>query len=270
MPPEPAASVLAGPPADVPPAAAALRDLALRAGQTAAPALLARFGRPAEGLEAKSGPTDLVSRADREAEATIVRVLAAARPEDGLRGEEGAAREGSSGLTWLIDPLDGTTNFLWGLPHWAVSVGVADGEGLVAGAVLDPVRGETWSAGRGVGARGGDGLLLRGPVVRPLAEATLGGDLASRADGGRRAGVLAAVLAPRVGHLRSFGSVALDLAWLAAGRLDAVVHERAPRDWDVAAGLLLCREAGLRAELEDGRLLAAAPALFPALSELCG
>lgn len=258
----------------VPPVAAALRDLALGAASAAAPELLARFGRPAEEVEAKSGPTDLVSRADREAEAAIVRVLAAARPEDGVRGEEGAARRSASGLVWLVDPLDGTTNFLWGVPHWAVSVGVTDGEGPLAGAVLDPLRGEAWSAARGAGVRTADGAALRGPVARPLAEATIGGDLASTADGGRRAGMLAAALAPRVGHLRSFGSVALDLAWLAAGRLDAVVHERAPREWDVAAGLLLCREAGLRAELlgedEDARLLAAPSSLWDPLRELCG
>lgn len=249
-----------------------LAALALSAARLAAPGLLARFGRAPEGVETKTSATDLVSEADREAEEIIAAELRRGRPQDGLRGEEGGRRGSVSGITWLVDPLDGTTNYLCGLPHWSVSVGAEDAGGPLAGAVVDPLRGEEWSAARGEGARGTGGRALAGPPPRELSLATIGGDLAA-ADG--RAGMLADRFARTTGHVRSFGSVALDLAWVAAGRFDAVVHERAPRDWDIAAGLVICREAGVRVELlptaargGSPRLLAAPPALWDELEEL--
>ena len=113
---------------------------------------MARFGGPAAGVDVKSSATDMVSDADREAERAITELLRAERPDDGLLGEEGAGVEGSSGRRWVVDPLDGTTNFLYGNPAWCVSVAVEDGEGGLAGVVYDATRDEAFRAARGEGA----------------------------------------------------------------------------------------------------------------------
>jgi len=230
---------------------------------------LERFGRVAEGVEAKSSATDMVSDADREAEAALVEVLTRERPEDGVLGEEGASREGSSGRTWIVDPLDGTTNYLWGYPAWSVSVGLEDAEGGLAGVVHDPVRGETFRAARGVGSE------LNGAAIRVRDDGDLAASLVATGFGyspevrAAQADVLGRVL-PAVRDIRRAGSAALDLAWVAAGRLDGY-FERGGNPWDWSAGTLVVLEAGGAVQSYPGEpsgLVAAGPRLLPELRAL--
>ncbi len=280
-------------------------DLAQRAGTL----LLERFVAGREpALASKSTPTDLVSEADLASERLIRERLADARPADGYLGEEGGGEEGTSGLTWVVDPLDGTVNFLFGIPQWCVSVAAQDEHGTLAGAIFDPCRGELFAA-----TREGPALLaaLRQPASltapgqpasattasRPpsvgaevyldplgtrtladprrcenLAEAMLATGFAYSAEvRAAQAEVLARVL-PRVRDIRRFGSAALDLAWTAAGRYDAY-FERTTKPWDIAAGVLVCERAGLTVtELpERDRLPQGVVACVPALTgELLG
>jgi myo-inositol-1(or 4)-monophosphatase len=224
----------------------AVADLAVEVAGAAGELLLSRFGRPARGVATKSSRTDMVSDADRDAEALIERMLAAARPDDGLLAEEGGARERRGGLLWIVDPLDGTTNFLMGIPHWCVSVAVADAYGTCVGVVADPCRGEVFRAVRGGGATlNGVPLVLDG--APPLAEALLAtGFNYLREERVRQAARVAGLL-PDVRDIRRFGAAALDLAWLAAGRFDAY-YETGLNPWDWEAGALLVTEAGGRAE----------------------
>jgi myo-inositol-1(or 4)-monophosphatase len=215
-------------------------------------------------LRTKSTPTDLVSEADLAAEAAIREVLNARRPEDAVLGEEGGRQGADDALLWVVDPLDGTLNFLHGLPAWCVSVAVRDADGPVAGVILDPLRGELFAASRDGEARLGE-AVLGGSACTELAQAIVGTGFAYEA--GVRAGQGEAVarLLPRIANLRRTGACALDLAWTAAGRLDAF-YERAVQEWDVAAGELICARAGLvveRMPAVDGMpagILAAPPA----------
>ncbi len=246
-------------------------DLARRAGAL----LLERFdGGGERALASKSSPTDLVSEADLASERLIRDALAQARPSDGFLGEEGGGEDGSSGLTWVVDPLDGTVNFLFSIPQWCVSVAVRDARGVLVGAIFDPCRDELFSATR-------DGPpLLNGAPIAPsdraeLATAMVATGLAYDADvRAAQAEVLARVI-PRVRDIRRFGSAALDLAWTATGRYDAY-FERSVKPWDIAAGTLICERAGLTVlELSEREILplgvlAAVPALAKALFELVG
>jgi len=228
-----------------------------------------RFGGPALGLGRKSSATDMVSDADREAEAAIVELIHRERPGDGVVGEEGAAAPSSSGRRWVIDPLDGTTNYLYGFPMWAVSVAVEDEAGSAAGVVLDPVRDELFAAERGGGATlGGVPLSVRQgtPLERSLVATGFSYDARRRNDQAR---VLERVI-PHVRDIRRGGAAALDLAWVAAGRLDGY-YERGLQPWDWAAGRLLVTEAGgAVAELtgEPPGLVAGAPDLVAGLLAL--
>src|SRR5579859_5387988 len=219
-----------------------LVDVAEEAARAAAAELMPRFGERASGVQAKSTPTDLVSDADVAAEEAIRVVLGARRAGDAILGEEGGA-SGDGDMVWVVDPLDGTINYLFGIPAFAVSVAVEDGDGAVAGVVLDPVRDECFAA-----TRSGDAMLngaaVAGSSREDLATAMVatgfGYDAAVRE---RQAAVLARVL-PRVRDIRRVGAAALDLAWCACGRFDAY-YERGVQRWDVAAGNLICRRAGL-------------------------
>jgi myo-inositol-1(or 4)-monophosphatase len=222
---------------------AVAEEAALAAGEL----LRARFEAGVErALATKSTPTDLVSEADLASERAIRAVLGARRPGDAVLGEEGGQAGADGALLWVVDPLDGTLNFLQGIPAWCVSVAVRDLEGALAGAVLDPLRGELFSASREGDARLGEAVLTGSPCTE-LARAIVGTGFAY--DAGVRAGQgeVVARLLPRVGNLRRVGACALDLAWTAAGRLDAF-YERAVQEWDVAAGELLCARAGLVVE----------------------
>jgi myo-inositol-1(or 4)-monophosphatase len=209
------------------------------------------YGHPAEGLAAKSSVTDLVSDADRQAERAIRELLAAERPEDGLLAEEGSRAQADSGRRWIVDPLDGTINFLYGFPAWAVSVALEDAGGLAVGVVHSPINGETFRAVRGEGAFLGDRRLeVRAP--RPLAQALVStGFSYEPARRAEQADVIRTLL-PHARDIRRAGAAAIDLAWLAAGRVDAF-FERGLNHWDWAAGRLLVEEAGGSvAWLEDG------------------
>ncbi|MCA1783769.1 MAG: inositol monophosphatase [Intrasporangiaceae bacterium] len=229
------------------PDATRLVDVALDAARTAGVLLVEQAARLAEGADlgvgSKATPTDLVSEADRAAERLIAQHLQAARPDDGLLGEEGeASHRGTSGLRWVIDPLDGTINFLHGLATWCVSIAVEDERGILAGVVHQPTTGDTFHAARGQGAHL-DGHPLAVSRVTGLGDILLATgfayDAAIRVDQGRDV----ADLLPRVRDLRRAGSAALDLAWCAAGRVDGYL-EFGLAPWDWAAGRLLVTEAG--------------------------
>jgi myo-inositol-1(or 4)-monophosphatase len=244
-------------------------ELAERAALAAGEVLLGYYGRPPEGVSAKSSATDLVSDADREAERAIRELLEAERPDDGLVGEEGSRQRAESGRRWIVDPLDGTINFLYGFPAWAVSVALEDADGLAVGVVHCPVIGETFRAVRDEGAFLGDRRLhVREPVSldRALVATGFSYEPPRRAI---QADVMRELL-PRARDIRRAGAASLDLSWLAAGRLDAY-FERGLHSWDWAAGRLLVEEAGGSVEwLEDdwpGMVAASGPDL---LAELRG
>jgi fructose-1,6-bisphosphatase/inositol monophosphatase family enzyme len=213
--------------------------------------------------------TDMVSDADRKAEEVISALLRAERPDDGLLGEEGLSAEGTSGRRWVVDPLDGTTNYLYRYRAWCVSVALEDGEGGLVGVVHDPLAGETFRAERGAGAevnRSPIHVRQAGPLARALVATGFGYDPEVRAG---QAEVLRRVL-PAVRDVRRAGAAALDLCHVAAGRLDGY-YERGVKPWDWAAGALIVEEAGGRVlALTGGRpgLAAARPGLAEELVEL--
>jgi myo-inositol-1(or 4)-monophosphatase len=217
-------------------------ELAERAARAAGEVLVSYYGRPPEGVESKSSATDLVSDADREAERTIRELLETERPQDGLVAEEGSRAEAASGRRWVVDPLDGTINFLYGFPAWAVSVALEDGDGALVGVVHSPIHGETFCAVRGEGAFLGDRALRVRPA-RPLEQSLVATGFSYEPD--RRAIQAEAIakLLPRARDIRRAGAAALDLAWVATGRVDAF-FERGLKHWDWAAGRLLVEEAG--------------------------
>jgi myo-inositol-1(or 4)-monophosphatase len=211
----------------------------------------------------------MVSDADRAAEEAISSLLHAERPDDGLLGEEGMSFEGSSGRRWVVDPLDGTTNYLYRYRAWAVSVAVEDDEGGLAGVVFDPLSEELFSASRGAGAAvNGAPIRVRelGELDRALVATGFGYDPEVRRG---QAEVLLRVL-PHVRDVRRAGAAALDLCHVAAGRLDGY-YERGINHWDWAAGALIVREAGGEVvPLVGGRpgLAAARPGLVEKLAAL--
>ncbi|MEU7180588.1 MULTISPECIES: inositol monophosphatase family protein [Streptomyces] len=249
-----------------------LLELALEAARRAG--TLLREGRPADlGVAAtKTSPIDVVTEMDVASEKLITGFLAEHRPDDGFLGEEGASVAGTSGVRWVIDPVDGTVNYLYGLPSWAVSIAAEkDGE-TVAGVVAAPMRGETYRAVLGGGAYR-DGERLHHRPAPPLSQALVATGFGYLAE--RRAGQAEVVrtLLPRVRDIRRGGSAAIDLCDVACGRLDAY-YERGLNPWDLAAGELIAREAGALTggrpgEAASGELtLAASPALFEQLQPL--
>jgi myo-inositol-1(or 4)-monophosphatase len=231
--------------------------------------LIERYGRPARGVEVKSSATDLVSDADRAAERTITEILRSERPEDGILAEEGMRAAPASGRRWLVDPLDGTTNYLYGYPAWSVSVALEDSGGGVAGVVHDPAHGETFRAGVDRGCElNAEPVRVRDHDRVETALVATGFSYAAEIRG-RQAEALVRIL-PRVRDLRRGGSAALDLAWVACGRLDGY-FERGLNLWDWGAGRLLVAEAGGRVEELPGEppgLLAAGPRLIATLRSL--
>jgi myo-inositol-1(or 4)-monophosphatase len=211
----------------------------------------------------------MVSDADRDAEAAIEETLASERPDDGLLAEEGAHSDGVSGRRWVVDPLDGTTNFLYGIPAWAVSIALEDDEGGAVGVVHDPVRGETFAAARGLGAHL-DGAPIAVAGAERLESALIATGFGYEPDRRRAQAELLVNVLPRVRDIRRAGAAALDLAWLGAGRLDGY-YERGLKPWDWAAGRLIVSEAGGALRELDGEpagLVAASPALIDELFSL--
>nr|WP_240895488.1 inositol monophosphatase [Kineococcus siccus] len=274
-----------------------MRELLALAERTAREAgALIHDGRPrrVEVAATKSSPTDVVTAMDTASEALVLQRLTAARPQDGFLGEESGHRPGRSGLTWVVDPIDGTVNYLYGIRAYAVSVAlVADGGARPPGAgagppdpalppdparwqplvgcVHDPAGGETWTATLGGGAHLGghplhvtEGVELAGALVAT----GFGYDAARRAE---QAAVVARLL-PRVRDLRRIGTASLDLCAVAAGRVDAY-YERGLKPWDFAAAVLVATEAGaVVTDFAGGRagehgLLAAGGRLHPVLRE---
>jgi len=220
-----------------------LRALAEAVAREAGALLRAAFEGPELRVSAKSTPTDLVSEADHAAERLIRERIAAARPDDGVLGEEGGDHRGTSGVHWVVDPLDGTVNFLFGLPQWAVSIACEDSDGALVGVVYDPLRDELFSVERD-GAPTRDGAPISCSGRDDLATALVGTGFGYDAEVRRAQAAVAARLLPDVRDIRRFGSAAIDLAWTACGRLDAY-YEHGLNAWDLAAGRLLCERAGL-------------------------
>ncbi|MFL6079837.1 MAG: inositol monophosphatase family protein [Ornithinibacter sp.] len=201
----------------------------------------------------KSSDTDPVTVMDQRSQELILRLLGQERPDDAVMGEEEGSTTGTSGLTWVVDPIDGTVNYLYGIPAYAVSVAVVTGDPTrpgswesVAGAVLNPETGELFHAHRGGGARlttAGGSRLLRATEATDLAVALVGTGFGYAASTRARQAALLVDLLPQVRDIRRHGGAALDLCGLAAGRLDAY-YETALNPWDRAAGELVAREAG--------------------------
>ena len=228
--------------------------------------------RPAHlGFGTKSTPTDVVTVMDTRAEQLLLDRIGAARPDDGFLGEEGAARAGTSGVRWVLDPIDGTVNYLYALPGWSVSVAAElDGQVLV-GVVVVPTYQEVFAAAHGRGAtRNSVPITPSAPVS--LAQSLVGTGFGYDADRRRRQGAIVAALLPVVRDVRRVGAASVDLCSVACGRLDGY-FERGLAPWDLAAGGLVAREAGARVEGLHGvaasadLVIAASPTLFGQLHD---
>lgn len=228
------------------------RDVALQAGALAKQ-------RRSEGVEvadSKSSPVDIVTEADRETERLIRSLLADARPDDGFFGEESDASSSTSGLHWIVDPIDGTVNFLYGIPHYAVSIAVVEGDPdpltwrALAACVVNPASGEVFTGSDGGGAFLGESAIR---VAKPveLSQALVATGFAYDSGVRGRQGEVVARLLPEVRDIRRQGTASLDLCFIASGRLNAY-FERTLSPWDHAAGALIAREAGARVSGLDG------------------
>lgn len=251
-----------------------LVDLAHRSAASAG--ALLRDERPRElEVTAKSSPTDVVTQMDRAAEEHLAAMILRERPGDAILGEEGGTRPGSTPVTWIVDPLDGTTNYLYGVPLWSVSVGVAVAGEVVAGVVCAPELDLTYVAGRGRGAREESRRgtrTLQASGVTDLGQSLLSTGFGYDSDQRRRQAEALVTVAPRVRDVRRLGSAAIDLCWVAAGLTDAYVESRL-NPWDVAAGALIAREAGARVvgdsdPVNAPYVMAAAPGIADELMHL--
>lgn len=182
-------------------------------------------------VSSKSSPTDLVTDADHAAEHHIFTALQRARPDDTIVAEEGSIQTGTTGIEWVVDPLDGTVNYVYGFPHWCVSIGIEGAARL--GVIHDPNRNETFS----------DARTLEPSAKTDLAGALIATGFSYRAEIRARQAAVAAELLPQVRDIRRAGSCALDLAWVACGRLDGFYEEDVKR-WDTSAGMALVQAAG--------------------------
>ena len=243
--------------------------LAVAAGDSA------RDGRAERGIataSTKSSATDMVTEFDRASEELIVRGILEARPDDAIIGEEGTDTPGTSGIDWLIDPIDGTTNFLYNLPGWAVSIAAASVDGTEIGVVYLPTTNELFTAMAGAGAYL-NGRRLQCSTTNQLALALVATGFSYQVERRRRQARRVAAMLPRVRDIRRFGAAAPDLCYVAAGRVD-VYFEQWLGAWDLAAGELIAREAGCLTGGLDGAsvrpdsVMAANPTLFPLMHAL--
>ncbi len=228
--------------------------------------------------EAKSSPTDAVTEMDRRAEALILTMLSESRPHDGVLGEEGTDRPTRTNVRWIVDPLDGTVNYLYGLPLWSVSV-AAEVDGVVCVGVVDvPALGRQYAAVRGLGASctSAEGVRrIAASAVTDLGMALVATGFGYASAGRARQASVVAELLPKVRDIRRLGSAALDLCLVGDGQLDAY-YEAGLNPWDVAAGALIAQEAGalVRGAAGDwpdgGMALAAAPKIFPDMEKALG
>ena len=252
-----------------------LLSLALNTAVTAGALAHRRRTEGVEIADHKSSPVDVVTLADRETENLIRSLLADARPDDGFLGEEGGAEAGSSGLTWVVDPIDGTVNYLYGIPHWAVSIAVVEGDPdpltwrALAGCVTNPVVGEIYTATDAGGAFSGN-QQLRVAEPASLAQSLIGTGFSYDSQTRAKQGAVVAELLPLVRDIRRFGTASLDLCAVATGRLNGY-FETGLKPWDHAAAALVAREAGAAvvglggAPASDAFILAAPPELLSVL-----
>lgn len=232
------------------PAYVELLDLACQVADDAA-ALVNRQRRGGVRVaDTKTSTVDIVTATDQAAEKLIQDRLFAARPDDGFLGEEGGSSTSTSGVTWIVDPIDGTVNFLYGIPQYAVSIAASIDDTVVAGVVVNVVTGERFSATLGGGARcDGEPLEVRAPTA--LAESLVLTGFSYLAEIRALQAAAVARLLPEVRDIRRLGSAALDLCGIAAGRADAYVEEGL-NPWDLAAGGLVAAEAGATVATEPG------------------
>ncbi|CUH40140.1 Inositol-1-monophosphatase [Jannaschia seosinensis] len=252
-------------------------NVMIKAARKAGRSLIKDFGEVENLQVSAKGPGDFVSRADRRAEEIVREELTAARPNYGWLGEESAPVEGKDPTRrWVVDPLDGTTNFLHGMPHWAVTIALEHKGEIVSGVIHDPVKDETFWAEKGTGAWLDGKTRLRVSGRTSMIETVYATGLpfagskylpATLRDLGR--------ILPVCAGVRRWGSAALDLAYVAAGRYDGY-WERGLHPWDIGAGILLVREAGGFAEpiregqtlLEDGHVVAGSAAIFERFAKI--
>jgi myo-inositol-1(or 4)-monophosphatase len=235
---------------------------------------MALAGRKAglHNVQTKSTATDMVTEFDRASEVLIVEGLRAARPDDAIVGEEGASVAGTSGITWFIDPIDGTTNFLYDLPAWAVSIGAEDSSGPLAGVVYVPALGEMFSATRHGGAFL-NGAPIHCNTITDVSQALVCTGFSYSADQRTVQAKRVSEFIHQIRDIRRAGAAAIDLCFVACGRIDAYFEENL-HQWDIAAGILIAHEAGCRSGDFSGNaprpaeILTSAPAIFDQLSQL--
>lgn len=234
------------------PTPAELKDLCVDLAVSAAELVvqqrdfLSKHGSLAQVTETKSSTVDPVTAVDKAAEANIVDRLRALRPHDAVVGEEGAAVDGTTGVQWVIDPIDGTVNFLYGLPAYAVSVGAAVHGEFAAGCVVNVANGDVYSAAKGEGAfvrRGGEDTRLRASNKQDTDTALVATGFSYNAEWREKQAQMLRLILPRVRDIRRAGSAALDLCNLAEGRVDAY-YEHGTHPWDYAAAAVIAAEAG--------------------------
>ena len=241
-------------------------EIALRAGQ-----ILVR--RPSKfELDEKSGVLDFATQMDHESERFIVSSILQARPHDGIMGEEGANHEGTSGLTWVIDPIDGTVNYLYAFPGWCISIAVKDAHGSLVGVVHAPTLGMTWSATRGGGSFC-NGVQLRCNEPVPLNRALIATGFAYDIERRKGQADFIQSLLPKVRDIRRMGACAVDICMIASGSIDAH-FEAGINEWDFAAAALIAQEAGARFTAVKGIwngekyfVLSAGPSLYAELAK---
>lgn len=258
------------------PSPAELESLAVRAARQAAEVIRAGSSRP-RSIGTKSSATDVVTQTDLDSERTVVTLLRAATPTAGFIGEESGAADRSARLQWIIDPLDGTVNFLYRVPLFAVSIAAAVDGVMVAGAVLDVPRDEVFMAYRGGGARSAGSEIVARPLTVSACD-VLSASLVTTGFSYRSAlrvkqGQVAAAMLGQVRDIRCFGSAALQMCWVADGRVDAY-FERDIKIWDWAAGSVIAAEAGAHIELpcpeNDDMVFASAPGVAGLIRPLVG
>lgn len=229
-----------------------LRDLALAIGRESVALATSLRERGIDVADTKTSTVDVVTEADRSCEQLIRRRILEARPDDAVMGEEGDDHPGTTGVRWIVDPIDGTVNYLYGLPEWAVSIAVEVAGEVVAGVVINGSTGVEYAAARGAGAtRDGRPIAVR--PTPPLAERLVLTGFGYRSEVRAHQGACVAALLPHVRDIRRMGSCALDLCHVAEGSADAYVEE-GPQPWDYSAGALVLTEAGGRFGLLAGRL----------------
>ena len=225
-----------------------LLDLAEQTAKAAGDLLINRPSR--FDLDQKSGVFDFATQMDLASEALIIEKISRARPDDGFLGEEGSTRESSSGLTWVIDPIDGTVNYLYGLPGWCVSIAVRDEKEFIAGVVYSPATHSLWKASKGGGAFLNDERISCNEAValnRALIGTGFAYDVARREEQAR----IVSNLLPRIRDVRRLGACAVDISLVASGALDGY-FEAGVNEWDYAAAGLIAREAGAMLTLREG------------------